>query len=130
MWYYILLSQILFIYRHSCIVYLQGMRPIGVFTWTLVSLVVCLESLYRQSSFPPVPQAIVAPGMQKTQLCLNLLGRLNLVGPPARSLVMVILLHTYDNLKTLETYLVNITNDLNSPNIVKHFRETDTTQLI
>ena len=57
-----LLFLMLFIYRHSCIGYFQGMRPMGVFAWILVSLVACLESLHGQSSITPAPQAIVAPG--------------------------------------------------------------------
>ena len=35
----------------------------GVLAWTLVSLVVCLESLRGQRSTAPVPRAIMAPGM-------------------------------------------------------------------
>ena len=31
--------------------------------------------------------------------------------------------------KMFETYLVNFTNDLNSPDIMWHFREVDTTEL-
>ena len=54
---------ILPIYRHSCIVYLQGMTPRGVFTWLLVSLVVCLKCLHGQSSVSLAPQAIVASCM-------------------------------------------------------------------
>ena len=50
-----LLFLMLFIYGHSCIVYLQGTRPMGVFAWILVSLVVCLESLHGQSSIAPAP---------------------------------------------------------------------------
>ena len=60
---HLLLFLILPIYRHSCIVYLQGMRPMGMFTWLLVSLVVCLESLHGQSSVTLAPRAIMAPVM-------------------------------------------------------------------
>ena len=63
-WCYIFSLFLIFhIYRHFCIVYLQGMRPIGVITWLLVSLVVCLESLHGQSCITFAPQAIVTPGM-------------------------------------------------------------------
>ena len=60
-----LLFLILFIYKHSCIVYLQEMRPMGVFAWTLVSVVVCLESLHGQCSIALALEAIVVPGMHE-----------------------------------------------------------------
>ena len=60
-----LLFFILLIYRHPCIVYLQEMRPIGMFAQILVSLVVCLESLHGQSSIILAPQAIVVPDMHE-----------------------------------------------------------------
>ena len=66
----------------------------------------------------------------KTQLYLNLLVRFDLVGSPARSLVMLILLQTHNHLKKFETYLVNFTNDLNFIDIMKHFKEVDTAQFI
>ena len=50
-----LLFLILLIYRHSCIVYLQGMGPLGLFAWILVSLVVYLESLHGQSYITLTP---------------------------------------------------------------------------
>ena len=34
----------------------------GVLAWTLVSLVVCLESLHGQRPTAPVPRTIMAPG--------------------------------------------------------------------
>ena len=61
--YIFILILILLIFRHSCIVYLQRMRPMGVFSWLLVSLVVWLESLHGQNSITLAPQAIVAPGV-------------------------------------------------------------------
>ena len=62
-----LLFLILFIYKHSCIVDLQGMKPMGVLGWTLVSLVICLESLHGQKSAAPAPGtwAIMNPGMHE-----------------------------------------------------------------
>ena len=60
-----LLFIILLTYRHSCIVYLQRMKPMGVFAWTLLTLLVCLESLHGQSPIVLAPQAIVAPGMHE-----------------------------------------------------------------
>ena len=73
------LFPIVIIYRHSNIVYLQGMRPMGVFTQLLVSLVVCLESLNRQSSTTLTPQAVMALHMHEApvifepliQICLS-----------------------------------------------------------
>ena len=50
-----LISHIQALYRHSCIVYLQGMRPMGVFIWLLVSQVAYLESLHGQSSIAFAP---------------------------------------------------------------------------
>ena len=60
-----LLFLILLIYKHSCIVYLQGMKPMGVLAWTLVSLVICLESLHDKRYAAPAPQAIMAPSMHE-----------------------------------------------------------------
>ena len=37
----------------------------GVFTWLLVSLVACLESLHGQSSVALSPQATVGPSMHE-----------------------------------------------------------------
>ena len=45
--------------------YLQGIKPMDVFTWLLEFLVVCLESLYGQNSVTLAPHAIVPPGMCK-----------------------------------------------------------------
>ena len=45
----------------------------GVFAWTLVSLVVYLESLHGQSSIALAAQALVAPGTHEDQAFSNLL---------------------------------------------------------
>ena len=58
-----LLFLILYIYRDSCIGYLQVMRPMGVVIWLLVSVVVYVEFLNAQSSVALAPHAILAPGM-------------------------------------------------------------------
>ena len=68
----------LLIYRHSCIAYLQGMRPMAVFTWLLMSLLVCLESLHGQSSITLTPQAIVAPGMHEDAAIFEPLSQIQL----------------------------------------------------
>ena len=60
-----LLFLILHINGYPCIVYLQGMRPIGVIACLLVSLVVYLESLNGQNSVTFAPQPIIAPGMHE-----------------------------------------------------------------
>ena len=73
----------------------------GVFAWTLVSLVVCLESLHGHRSVVLAPQAIVAPGMHEDLVIFKPL-RLNLVCPPTRSLVMLTLLHMLNHLKSLK----------------------------
>ena len=67
------------------------MRPVGVFTQLLVSLVVCLESLNRQSSTTLTPQAVMALHMHEAPVIFDLLFRFVLVGPNTRSLVMLIL---------------------------------------
>ena len=60
-----LLFPILFMYKHSYIVYLQEMKLMGMFAWTLMPLIVYLESLLGQSSTILAPQAIVSPGMHE-----------------------------------------------------------------
>ena len=52
-----------FIYRHSCIIYLQGIRPLGVIALLLMFVVFHLGSLNWQNFIPFVPWAIVAAGM-------------------------------------------------------------------
>ena len=80
----------------------------GMFAWTLMSLIAYLESLLGQGSTILAPQAILTPGMHETQSFSNLLVRFNLVGLPTRSLVMLILPHTCNHLKSLEpTYPKN-----------------------
>ena len=61
----------------------------GVLACTLVSLVVCLESLHGQKSTAPVPRAIMAPGTHEDLVIFHHLVRFALVGPPTRSLVML-----------------------------------------
>ena len=48
----------------------------GVLAWTLVSLVVCLESLHGQRSTAPVPRAIPAPGMHEDLVIFEPISRI------------------------------------------------------
>ena len=52
------------------------MRPIGVITWLLVSLVVNLESLNGQSSVTLAPQAIVAPSIHEDPVIYDHLSQI------------------------------------------------------
>ena len=90
-WHYFLLFLILPIYRHLCIVYLHGMRPLGVFAWLLVSLAACPESLHGQCSITLVPPVLWFLVCMRTQLYLNLSVRFNLVGPHTKSLATLTL---------------------------------------
>ena len=57
-----------------------------VFAWTLVTLVVCLESLNGQRSDALAPEAIVAPGMYEDPVTFEHLSQIQL----SRSLVIFI----------------------------------------
>ena len=50
----------------------------GVFTWLLVSLVVCLKSLHGQSSVTITPQTVMAPCMHEAQVIFELLSQIQL----------------------------------------------------
>ena len=63
-------------YRHPCIVYLQGMKAMGVFAWTLVSLVACSKSLHGQSSVTHDPQTTVASGTHEDLVIFKLLTQI------------------------------------------------------
>ena len=71
-----LLFPILFMYKHSCIVYLQEMKLMGMFAWTLMSLLAYLESLLGQSSTIFAPQAIVTPGMHEDPVIFKPLSKI------------------------------------------------------
>ena len=107
-----LLYLILTIYRHSCIVYLLGMRPKGVFTWLLVSLVVCLESLQWQSSIILAPQAIVAPGMGDDPVIFEPLSQIWLSRYTYKATSYVDFAPYMQLFRKYEAYLVNFSNDL------------------
>ena len=121
-----LLFLTLLIYRHSSIVYLEGMRPMSVYTWTLVSLVVCLESLHGQSSIALAPQAIVAPSMHEDQVIFKPLGQIQLSRSTYKVTSYVDFALYVQSFKKFGTCLVNFTRDLYSPDIMKHFKEMDT----
>ena len=48
----------------------------GVFVWTSVSLIGCLESLHRQSSVTLAPQAIVVHGMHEDPVIFEPLSQI------------------------------------------------------
>ena len=60
-----LLFPILFVYKHSCFIYLQKMKLMGMFAWTLMSLIAYLESLLGQSSAVLALQTILTPSMHE-----------------------------------------------------------------
>ena len=70
----------MFMYKHPCIVYLQEMKLMGMFVWTLMSIITYLESLIVQISAIIALQTIVTPGMYKYPVIFNLLVRYDLVG--------------------------------------------------
>ena len=87
-WYYVLLFLILLIYKHSCIVYLQVMRPRGVFAWHWYPWYFVLNPC-MDKVLSPLPFKLLGLLLcMRTQLYSNLLVRFNLLGPPTRSLVM------------------------------------------
>ena len=100
-----------------------------VFVWLLVSLLVFLEPLHGQSSVTLASQATVAPGITRTWLYLNLSFKFDLVGPHTKSLVALTLPHMCSPLDSF-SLISKLFNDLKSPDIIKHFREADATQLI
>ena len=65
-------------YKHSCIVYLQEMKLLGMLTWTLMSLIAHLESLLGQSSTVHAPQTILTPGMHKDPIFFKPLSQIQL----------------------------------------------------
>ena len=103
------IKSILLIYRHSYIVYLQGMGPVGVFVWSLVSLLVCLESLHGQSSITLASQAIVAPGMHEDPVMFEPLSQIHL-SRATYKVTSYVDFAPYVLFKKFETYLVNFTN--------------------
>ena len=58
------------------IVYLQGIRPMGVIAWLLMSLVDYLESLHGQSSITVAHQAVVAPGIHEDPVIFKPLSQI------------------------------------------------------
>ena len=102
----------------------------GMFACLLVPMVVYLESLHVQSSITLAPQAIMAPGMHEDPVIFEPLSQIW----PSRSTYKFTSYVDFASymwsFRKFEAYLVNFTNDLNSPDVIKCFREAHTTQLI
>ena len=102
----------------------------GVIIWLLASLVVYLESLNGQSSITSVLQTIMVPGMQEDPVIFNPLSQIQF----SRSTYKVTSYADFAPYVQLfgkfEDYLINFTYDLNSPDVMSHSGEVDTTQLI
>ena len=101
----------------------------GVIAWLLVSLVVYLEYSNRQSSVIFAPLAIVAPGMCEDPVIFKHLSQTCLCRATYKVTSYIDFAPYVQSLRMFVAYLVHFTNDLNSPNIMNHFREAGTTGL-
>ena len=101
----------------------------GVIAWLLLSLVVYLKSLNGQNSIAFTLQAIMAPGMCKDPVIFKPLSQIQLSRSTYKVTNYIDFAPYMWSFRKFEAYLVNFTNDLNSPDIMHHFREADTTQL-
>ena len=101
----------------------------GVINWLLVSLVVYLESLNEKSSITFVPWAIMDPGMYEDPVIFKLLNQIWLSRSTYKVTSYIDFAPYMWSVRMLEAYLVNFTDDLNSADIIKHFKEADITQL-
>ena len=101
----------------------------GMIAWLLASLVVYLESLNGQSSITFAPQAIMTPVMWEDPVIFETFSQILLHRFTYKVISYTDFAPYLQFFRKFEAYLVNFTNDLNSPDIISHFREADTIQL-
>ena len=92
-----------------------------------MSLIAYLESLLGQSSAVLALQAIMIPGTCEDPVILNLLSEIQLSRSTYKVTSYVDFALYMPSFKKFGTYLSNFIKDLNSPDIIKQFKEADTT---
>ena len=70
----------------------------------------------------------MAPCMWRDPVIFEPLSQIQLSRPTYHVTIYIDLAQYVQSFRKFEAYLVNFTNDLNSPDIMSHFREADTTQ--
>ena len=107
----------------------MDMEKMGVITWFFVSHLIYVGPLCRQYTITPDPQSAVILDIRANLVIFEPLNHIQLRRPIYEVTSYVDFSPYLNPFNMFETYWVNFTNDLNSPDVLAHFQEADTTFL-
>ena len=106
------------------------MEWIGIVTWLLVILGICIEPLCGQHTVTPDSEAALNLGRCADTVILRPLNQILLSGSIYQVTRYVDSAPYLNYFNTFESYLVSFNNDLKSPDNLAHFQTVDTTHII
>ena len=108
------------------LLYFKETEQIGVISWLLVPLLICIDPLCGQYTITPDPQPFTIHADPVIFEPLNQIKFNRSTNKVTSYVDFTPYLHSFNK---FETYLLNVTNHLKSPNVLAHFHEADTTHI-